>query len=57
VLSTLPPSGAGQSGTTTYPQGWIWIGQYNNPVTFHAQGLDRGIITDAFFNGFGVYFR
>ena len=57
ILATLPPSGTGQNGTTIYPLGWIWIGQYNNPVTFQAQGLDRGIYTDVFFNGLGVYFQ
>lgn len=57
ILSLLPPSGTGQAGTVTYPLGWMWIGQYNNPVTFQAEGLDRGIVTDAFFNGVGVYFQ
>ena len=57
VLSTLPPSGTGQNPYITYPLGWIWIGQYNNPVTFQAQGLDRGILSDVFFNGAGVYFK
>lgn len=57
ILSTLPASGTGQNGTLTYPLGWIWIGQYNNPVTFQAPGLDRGILTDVFFSGTGVYFK
>ena len=57
ILSTLPRSGTGQQGTISYPLGWIWIGQYSNPVTFTAPGLDRGLITDVFFNGFGVYFQ
>jgi hypothetical protein len=57
LLSTLPASGSGQSGSLTYPLGWIQIGQYNNPVSFQAQGLDRGLLTDAFFTGFGVYFQ
>jgi hypothetical protein len=60
VLSTLPPSGeghAGSGGSITYPQGWMWIGQYNNPVPFEADNLDRGILTDAFFNGFAIYFK
>jgi hypothetical protein len=57
ILGTLPPSGSGQSGSVTYPLGWIWIGQYNTPVTFQATGLDRGILTDVFFNGIGVYFQ
>lgn len=57
ILATMPPSGTGMSGTIAYPLGWIWIGQYSNPVTFSAPGLDRGVITDAFFNGFGVYFQ
>jgi uncharacterized protein (TIGR03437 family) len=57
ILGTLPPSGTGQNGFVTYPLGWIWIGQYNTPVTFQAQGLDRGIYTDVFFNGVGVYFQ
>ena len=57
ILATLPPSGTGQNGFVTYPLGWIWIGQYNTPVTFQAPGLDRGIYTDVFFNGVGVYFQ
>jgi hypothetical protein len=57
ILSTLPPSGTGQSGTVSYPQGWVWIGQYNTPAVFQADGLDRGLFTDVFFNGYGVYFR
>lgn len=57
ILAALPPSGTGQNGTLTYPLGWIWIGQYSNPVTFQAPGLDRGIYTDVFFNGVGVYFQ
>lgn len=57
ILSLLPPSGSGQNGQVTYPLGWIWIGQYNNPVTFQAEHLDRGILTDVFFNGVGVYFQ
>jgi uncharacterized protein (TIGR03437 family) len=57
VLSTLPPSGTGQAGSIPYPLGWIWIGQYNNPTTFNSTGLDRGIVTDIFYNGLGVYFK
>jgi uncharacterized protein (TIGR03437 family) len=57
ILSTLPASGLGQNGTVTYPLGWIWIGQYNNPVEFQAPGLDRGIFTDVFFSGTGVLFK
>jgi hypothetical protein len=57
VLALLPPSGSGQSGTITYPLGWLWIGQYGAPVTFSAPGLDKGLMTDVFFNGFGVYFQ
>ncbi len=57
ILSTLPVSGTGQNGTLSYPLGWIWIGQYNNPVTFQAPGLDHGIFTDVFFSGTGVYFK
>ena len=57
ILSTLPPSGTGHNGTIAYPQGWIWIGQYNAPVVFNPEGLDRGLFTDAFFNGYGIYFQ
>lgn len=57
VLSTLPPSGTGVNGTFTYPLGWIWIGQYDNPTPFSATGLDRGIITNIFYNGLGIYFQ
>jgi uncharacterized protein (TIGR03437 family) len=57
VLSTLPPSGAYYIGVAPIPVGYIWIGQSNNPVTFQAKGLDRGIVMDEFFNGFPVYFK
>jgi uncharacterized protein (TIGR03437 family) len=57
VLSTLPPSGTAYVGLAPYPIGYIWIGQYNNPVTFHASGLDKGILMDEFFNGFPVNFQ
>ena len=57
VLSTLPVSGTFQNGSATFPIGLLWIGQYNVPVTFSATGLDRGILTDGFFNGLGVYFQ
>ncbi len=51
LLSTLPPSGTETSGSFVYPLGFIWVGQYNTPKTFTAPGLDRGIISDAFFQG------
>ena len=57
ILATLPPSGTGQNGTVTYPLGWIWIGQYKQPGDVSGAGLDRGIYTDVFFNGVGVYFQ
>jgi len=57
VLSTLPPTGTGYIGIAPYPTGYIWIGQSNNPVTFQATGLDRGILMDEFFNGLPVYFK
>jgi hypothetical protein len=57
VLSTLPPTGTGYIGIAPYPTGYIWIGQSNNPVTFQATGLDKGILMDEFFNGFPVYFK
>ena len=57
VLSTLPPSGTGQSGSLTYPIGFIWIGQYNTSATFTAPGLDRGVISDVFFQGKDVSFQ
>jgi len=58
VLSLLPATGTGQnSAIGAYPLGWIWVGQYNNPTTFAATGLDLGIITDAFWQGYGVYFQ
>lgn len=41
----------------TCPGGWIQIGQYNNPTSFSATGLTKGIITDIFYNGLGVYFQ
>jgi len=57
VMSTLPPSTTYSIGTFPIPEGYIWIGQFNNPVTFQATGLDRGIVIDEFFNGFPVYFK
>ena len=57
LLSTLPPSGTQTSGSFVYPLGFIWVGQYNTPKTFTATGLDRGVITDAFFQGKNVSFQ
>ena len=57
VLSALPASGSLTQGSLTQPLGYIWIGQYNNPTTFTASGLDLGIITDVFFQGAAVYFQ
>jgi hypothetical protein len=49
VLSTLPPSATEKNGTETIPLGYIWMGEYDTPITFQAPGLDRGIITDIFY--------
>ena len=57
VLSTMPPTGSAYIGIAPYPIGYIWIGQFNNPVSFKANGLDKGILIDEFFNGFPVYFK
>jgi uncharacterized protein (TIGR03437 family) len=57
VMSTLPPTTTTNIGTFPVPEGYIWIGQFNNPVTFQATGLDKGIVMDEFFNGFPVYFK
>jgi uncharacterized protein (TIGR03437 family) len=57
ILSTLPASASLQVGSVTVPLGFLYIGQYNNPVTFQAPGLDRGIFTDVFFGGTGVLFQ
>lgn len=57
VLSFLPTTATGYIGIAPYPLAAIWIGQSNNPLTFQAQGLDRGILVDEFFNGFPVYFQ
>jgi hypothetical protein len=57
VLSTLPPSATGHIGFAPYPIGYIWIGQFNKPVTFQAPGLDRGILMDEFYNGYPVYYQ
>ena len=57
VLSLLPATGTGYIGIAPYPLGAIWIGQMNNPVTFQATGLDKGILVDEFFSGFPVYFK
>lgn len=43
VLSFLPPSGSTARGD---PLGYLWIGQYDNPLEFQAQGLDRGLMTN-----------
>ena len=51
VLSTLPASGSYMVGATSIPIGYIWIGQDNQPTTFQASGLDRGVITDVFYQG------
>jgi hypothetical protein len=57
ILSSLPPSGSGNNSGYVYALGWMWIGQYNKPTSFSATGLDRGIITDIFYNSEGVYFQ
>jgi hypothetical protein len=59
VLSTLPPSGFGVSGAvpTSFSLGYIWIGETNNPVTFQATGLDKGILIQQFLNGYPVSFQ
>jgi uncharacterized protein (TIGR03437 family) len=57
VLSTLPPSATGYVGIAPYPIGYIWIGQFNKPVTFQAPGLDKGLLMDEFFNGFPVGYK
>jgi hypothetical protein len=57
ILSTLIPTGTDYIGIAPVPNGFLWIGQMNNPVTFQASGLDRGILVDEFFNGFPVYFK
>jgi hypothetical protein len=57
ILSTLPASATLQVGSATVPLGFLYIGQYSNPVTFQAPGLDRGIFTDVFFGGTGVFFQ
>ncbi len=57
VLSALDPTGSAEFDGIPYTLGWIWIGQYNNPTSFSATGLDSGIVTDIFQNGYGVYFK
>jgi hypothetical protein len=62
VLSTLLPSGTGMTlldglVPTNCPLGCIWIGQPNNPVTFQATGLDKGILMEMFLNGYPVNFQ
>ena len=57
VLSALPPTGTAQFQGIPYALGWIWIGQYNKPTSFSATGLDSGIVTDIFQNGYGVLFQ
>lgn len=43
VMSFLPPSGSTARGD---PLGYLWIGQYENPLEFQARGLDRGLMTN-----------
>jgi len=57
AMSTLPPTATTYVGIAPVPSGYIWIGQMNNPVTFQATGLDKGLLVDEFFNGFPVYFK
>ena len=57
VMSTIPPSTTYNIGAYPIPDAYIWIGQFNTPVTFQSTGLDRGIVVDEFFNGFPVYFK
>ncbi|MGA2038801.1 MAG: hypothetical protein ABSH42_05945 [Bryobacteraceae bacterium] len=57
VLSTMPASGSVTEGSYTIPLGALEIGQYNNPTTFTAPGLDLGIMTDIFAQGAAVYFN
>jgi len=57
LLSLLPPSGTIQVGATAFPLGFLLVGQYNNPTTFQASGLDRGLFTDIFYSGVGVTFQ
>jgi len=57
ILSGLPPSATISEGSYSYPLGWIWIGQYDQPTSFTAKGLDAGIITDLFSSGVGLYFQ
>lgn len=46
VMSFLPPSGSALNGN---PLGYLWIGQYDNPLEFQASGLDRGLMTDVIY--------
>lgn len=57
VLSALEPASTVTYASGTFPAGWIQIGQYNNPTSFSATGLTKGIITDIFYNGIGVSFQ
>lgn len=57
VMAAMEPSSTVTFQSGSYPGGWIQIGQYNKPTEFTATGLTRGIITDIFYNGIGVYFK
>ena len=57
IMAAMPVTGSASYQNVPYTLGWIWLGQYNNPTTFSATGLDKGIITDVFNNGFGVFFQ
>jgi len=46
ILSVLPPSGY---NGTSQRRGFMWLGQYDPPVTFSAPGLDKGILSDVTF--------
>lgn len=57
ILSTLPPSGQYPVGSPPWPIGWVWVGQNNKAVVFGAPNLDKGILTDTFYDRVEVNFQ
>ena len=41
----------------SWPIGWVWVGQNNKAVVFGAPNLDRGILTDTFYDRVEVNFQ
>ncbi len=58
VLATMAQTGSTTVSGNPFPLGFMYIGQYTNPVQFPpTRGLDLGILTTVMFNGYGVSFQ